>query len=287
MTRSVVALFCIPFVSAGIDYTGLHAILVTHNGYMLNPKEDQRHALMLGVQGMFTHKQDFINVLTEYSLVTNTVEEYDKIYESSFNFFKSLPANFDDVDSTDLSSYEGANILHDMNLPLSLVGQGPKPGYYHFIFDGGFTEHIYNAPQAFQNIINLLAPGGIFLSVTVNNNFSGHGFYQFSPEFFSRTFTSKHNMELLDIYLAERDSHPSHWVKIDQDYKYRSSYKFPIKSGSIEGEDIEAKEVYIIAIARKLSSSSIPLDSLLTDIPQQRSYEEEDWVNGGVHLTFE
>lgn len=281
------------FVSAGIDYTALHAILITHKRYLSHPKEGSRHAIMLGVQGMFTYKQAFIDVLTEHGLATPNPDVIDYIRASSYNLFKNLPAMYDDVDSMDLSPYEGANILHDMNLPLPFDGNGgdhqPKPGYYDFVFDGGFTEHIYNAPQAFQNIINLLVAGGIVLSVTVNNNFSGHGFYQFSPEFFSRTFTEKNGMELLDIYLVEKDSDFSEWVKVDQDYKYRSTYRFPVKSGKVEGEEVEAKEVYIVAIARKLPfsssvKSSATIDSILRDFPQQRSYEEEDWKKGSVHL---
>ena len=55
---------------------------------------------------------------------------------------------------------------------------------FDFILDGGTIEHIFNCPQVLDNIIYLLEIEGILCSITCNNNFSGHGFYQFSPDFF-------------------------------------------------------------------------------------------------------
>ena len=60
---------------------------------------------------------------------------------------------------------------------------------YQYIYDGGTIEHIFNIPQVIENIIDILDINGLFVSITCNNNFSGHGIYQFSPEFFLAVFS--------------------------------------------------------------------------------------------------
>ena len=57
--------------------------------------------------------------------------------------------NFQHVESIDNSVYENASIIHNMNI------QTPTNATkYNYIFDGGTIEHIFNIPQAFENIIN-------------------------------------------------------------------------------------------------------------------------------------
>ena len=106
-------------------------------------------------------------------------------------FFLSF--GFLNIDSIDNSSYENSSIIHNLNTPYNNTKK------YDYIYDGGTTEHIFNVPQVFENIINLLEIDGIFCSVTVNNNFSGHGFYQFSPELYLSMFTSNYGMEILIV----------------------------------------------------------------------------------------
>jgi SAM-dependent methyltransferase len=170
-------------------------------------------------------------------------------------------AGFSRVDSLDKSPFEGATIIHDMNKPIEVSNK------YDMIFDGGTIEHIFNIPQLFENIINLLEIGGIFCSVTVNNNFSGHGFYQFSPELFYRIFRAKYGMKLIKVYLAVINTPAEQWKEIDfiNDSKYRFDFKF---GGS--------EPVYIITYAEKISDIR---ENLISDPPQQFSYEEIDWKN--------
>jgi SAM-dependent methyltransferase len=88
------------------------------------------------------------------------------------------------VSSMDVSDYEGATILHDLNTPV--------PGHlwesFDTIFDGGTIEHVFNVPAALENVKRMLRPGGHFISVNGANNFLGHGLYQFSPELFRQVF---------------------------------------------------------------------------------------------------
>jgi hypothetical protein len=103
------------------------------------------------------------------------------------------------IDSIDISSYEGASILHDMNqpLPAELCGQ------YEVVLEAGSLEHIFNLPVALRNCMCLLKPGGsLFLSVPANNLF-GHGFYQFSPDLFFRVLSPPNGFQLNTMILAE------------------------------------------------------------------------------------
>ncbi len=85
---------------------------------------------------------------------------------------------FGATDYMDLSDYEGANVLHDLNQPV------PEHlhGAYDFILDGGTVEHIFNVPQALTNLDRMLSDMGRLLALNPANNWLGHGFYQFSPE---------------------------------------------------------------------------------------------------------
>ena len=98
--------------------------------------------------------------------------------------------------------------------------------------------------------------------MTINNNFSGHGFYQFSPEVFIQVFQKEYGMELLELFLAEVDSEPSTWINVKTSEYYRQSSTFN-----------STKSVYILTIARKLFDSNT---TVLNKTPQQNSYKI-DW----------
>ena len=161
------------------------------------------------------------------------------------------------VDSIDNSAFEPATIIHDMITPIPECFRK-----FDFIFDGGCIGHIFSAPQVLENIINMLEVGGIFLSVTSNNNQSGHGFYQFSPEYFMRAFAEKYGMKVEALYLAELDTDIPTWIDVNNlDVRNEASFN-------------NMKGVYIITIARKILLNR---SSLLTDAPQQKVYEEIEW----------
>src|SRR5215471_847343 len=64
------------------------------------------------------------------------------------------------LDAIDLSAYEQASILVDLNRPL------PEALHSRFtaVVDGSTLEHIFDVPQAFRNIASLLRVGGHFIS---------------------------------------------------------------------------------------------------------------------------
>lgn len=93
---------------------------------------------------------------------------------------------FSEINSLDASDYEGADIVHDLNMPI------PKHLEHSasFVYDGGTIEHVFDIATALSNLTRLLKPGGTALISTCANGQCGHGFYQFSPELFYRFFTA-------------------------------------------------------------------------------------------------
>lgn len=103
------------------------------------------------------------------------------------------------VDSLDVSNFEGASIVHDMNesLPDSYRNQ------FSIVIDGGSLEHVFNFPVALRNCMDAVAPGGHFIGITPSNNLMGHGFYQFSPELFFRVFTPGNGFRIEKVLIYE------------------------------------------------------------------------------------
>jgi len=156
----------------GIDIVSLEAILLAFT--LINKDKKDNKILTLGRQQFHRNTYIINSILYKYKY-------YELINKYNYNdycekFFFDI--GFSEIESIDYSNYENASIIHNMNYPITTNKK------YNFIYDGGTIEHIYNAPQVCENIIDLLEINGIFCSISCNNNFSGHGFYQYSPEFF-------------------------------------------------------------------------------------------------------
>jgi SAM-dependent methyltransferase len=120
--------------------------------------------------------------------------------ESLFRYFGSTTIN-----ALDASAFEGADIVHDLNLPVP----DHLRGVFDTIFDGGTIEHIFDVPAVFRNVRAMLAPGGLFLSINAANNQLGHGLYQFSPELMWRAFSPENGYSIEAMYLAPMGVTPS------------------------------------------------------------------------------
>jgi hypothetical protein len=86
---------------------------------------------------------------------------------------------FSCVDAADVSDYEGANVILDLNEP-------PKSGtpQYDFVLDSGTIEHVFHIPNYFRNLHSLCKVGGYILVLTQSSGWMGHGFYLTCPTLF-------------------------------------------------------------------------------------------------------
>jgi|ERR1043166_4035433 SAM-dependent methyltransferase len=122
-------------------------------------------------------------------------------------FFRAIGAR--EVVSLDISDYQGATLLHDMNLPIP----DTMRNQFDLLFDGGSLEHIFNFPTAIKNCMEMVRPGGSIIIHTVANNSFGHGFYQFSAELFYRIF-SEENGYTVDNLIVHMVGPYGRWYQV-------------------------------------------------------------------------
>ncbi|MEA5526326.1 class I SAM-dependent methyltransferase [Nodularia spumigena] len=103
------------------------------------------------------------------------------------------------LSSTDVSSYQGSEIICDLNKDISDSWYNS----YDIIFDGGTLEHLSNFPQSLKNIFNILVDNGIYYFEVPCNNWIDHGFFQFSPTFFEDLCIDNSNLNLLELFIND------------------------------------------------------------------------------------
>jgi hypothetical protein len=122
--------------------------------------------------------------------------ELGELPQYSDELFKAMGATR--VDAMDASDFEGATILQDLNEPLA-----PRlHGQFDAVVDSGTLEHVFNVPGAFKNAMDALKVGGHFFAGLPANNWCGHGFYQFSAEFFYRVFSEENGFQMRKLFVA-------------------------------------------------------------------------------------
>lgn len=134
--------------------------------------------LMLGRQGFAIQRQlarRYETVLRENGLEGR---RFDYVQDDGFAETLMRKLGFGDMESMDYSDYEGATIVHDLNQPVAEA----LHGQFSMIVDGGTIEHVFDVPQALENVFLMLKPGGHFVSANGMNGWISHGIYQFNPE---------------------------------------------------------------------------------------------------------
>jgi hypothetical protein len=98
---------------------------------------------------------------------------------SDETFFHLL--GFERVESCDVSDWEDADHLLDLNRPVP----DELKARYDAVLDPGSILQIFHQPQLFKNLHDFLKPGGRVIHAAVpSNNHVDLGFYMFSPTFF-------------------------------------------------------------------------------------------------------
>ena len=173
------------------------------------------------------------------------------VYADRF-FVESLGA--ERVTALDASDYQDAGLVHDLNKPIP----DEMEGRFDTLYDGGSLEHIFNVPVAVANYMRLIKPGGrLFLCIPANNQF-GHGFYQFSSEFFYRVFDDANGFATRRVVIVERPP---------RQFGHGRRYAAP-DPAEIGGRTVfvNAKPVLIMAEAEKLRAqpifASFPVQSI-------------------------
>ena len=101
------------------------------------------------------------------------------------SFFRLLGC--EQVESADISDWEGADHIFDLNLPVP----AELRGRFDTVFEAGTLQHVFDLPQVFANLHALLREGGrIIHGMAPSTNHVDHGFYMFSPTLFHDFYTA-------------------------------------------------------------------------------------------------
>lgn len=155
------------------------------------------------------------------------------------------------IDSLDASDYEGATIVHDLNRPVPATLRRS----YSVVLDSGSLEHVFNFPRAIAECLECVKPGGHFLAVTPTNNWSGHGFYQFSPELYFRVLSEQNGFRIRCM-LWRSNTPPGRWYRVPDPATVQRR---------IERQGASPALLYIAAQRTKLCE-------ILREPPQQSDY---------------
>jgi hypothetical protein len=164
-------------------------------------------------------------------------------------FFRLLGAH--EPKSLDGSGHEGATYVQDLNAPADPA----RARQFSAVFDGGTLEHVFNVPNALKVCLEMVRLNGHYLILTVANNFMGHGFWQFSPDFFFRVLSSENGYELITVLLHEVVPNGPWYAVRDPNELFRRV------------ELINKTPTYIMALAKRMSYQPI-----LAHAPLQSDY---------------
>lgn len=195
----------------------------------------------IGRQGVHMDPRQVIKILNVEFALALPEDQILAAYSSGFadDLLKLLGAQ--SVESFDYSDYEGANHLHDFNTPI----HNEHKGKYSFLIDGGTLEHVFQFPTALKNCMEMLAVGGVYFGNSPANNEMGHGFYQFSPELYFRSFSKENGFRIEELFLYEgRES--KFWYRLTDPNIARRRV-----------EKIGTKSAYILVKATRVSNADI------------------------------
>jgi hypothetical protein len=111
------------------------------------------------------------------------------------------------------------------NFAQSKYADLPVPENLHskfdLILDSGSLEHVYNCQQAIFNYMKMCKIGGSLVLVLPTNNQMGHGFYQFSPEFFYRTLSEGHGFKVAEMLMRTGNGFGK-WFRLEDPKVFRA-----------------------------------------------------------------
>jgi hypothetical protein len=114
-----------------------------------------------------------------------------------------------EVLALDISDYEGAEVVHDLNLPLPRKYRGR----FDFIFDGSSLDNIFNVTQALFNMSEMLRPGGRMMLYNTSNSHPS-AYLQFSPDWIWDYFAANGYADC-KVYIHEFPSLGEEWEKVE------------------------------------------------------------------------
>jgi hypothetical protein len=231
---------------------------------------NRRGVLTLGVPTLNFSYKDYKKQLDK---APGTVEEHGHMvgeFHDHKEFFKNI--GIETVSSLDISAYEGADIVGDLNDPKLAQKIG---GRYDLIYDSGTIEHIFDISTALRTINDLIEIDGAIVHTSPANGFMDHGFWQISPDLLNSFYRSA-GFEILTMSLLVLGDW-IHAVPVNENYYRTKGRGFIAK---------ELGEALLIFAARK--TRDVPNVQLqLQDYYAQMHKGEERTDRTGFFIPFD
>jgi hypothetical protein len=230
----------------GLDYRTVRFL-----GNAIFSPHHPKSCVCLGRPHYFGVNKETVRLCQEFNLKI-TPELLEGTYRQRFADAVLKAFGLTKLDHMDVFPGEGATIIHDLNHPIpdNLRNQ------FEVVLDNGTLEHVFNVPQALENFAGLCSVGGHVAMIAPANNYCGHGFFQFSPELFFRTFSDSNGFTDAQVTLLEYGIRGRNIPVVD-----------PAKKAS-RLEFVNSTQVVLVGTARKVRDKQ----PFWTEWPQQSDY---------------
>lgn len=181
-----------------------------------------------------------------------------------------------ELHALDVSDYEGADIVHDLNEPVP----AELERRFDLVLDGGSLEHVFDVATALRNYMRMVRVGGRLVVATMADGHCGHGFYQLSPELFFRALSERSGYRVERLHLAGEDldfSRPIAGVNVVHDTS--NGGRWEVADPEVVHERVQLRGrggVVLLVEARRVADVEP-----LAEPPQQSDYEPL-WTRPGA-----
>jgi hypothetical protein len=219
--------------------------------------------IMLGRQHFGVPAELVCDFMARQGFPTAGIKEAIKSDVFSEPFFKAIGATH--VDSLDNAEFEGANHIHDLNLPIPADWKEK----FDVVYDGGTMEHVFNFPVALRSAMEMLKQDGrLFINTQVNNT-AGHGFYQFSPELFFGALSAENGFEV-ERLVVYRTGPYGRWYEVSDSNKIRE--RVELISFTPICALVQAKRVKVMPVFEKW-----PQQAIYEDMWETKEDKKSHW----------
>lgn len=249
-----------------LSYCGIDDLL--HEAF--NNAFRDKSVLMLGKQILYHSRQELytyarrIGAPMDYSLLRD-----DGVSGNCdcYSFFYALGCR--EVHAMDISPYEGADIIFDLNsteIPDVLIE------HFDYIIDGGTTEHLFNFTQGLYNVAKMLKVGGKVFHYIPATGSVNHGYYSLSPQVLEDFYTNNgFRVDKLDI-IMKKDGYISIPTKLEDCVVTAPDYRF------YNLRDVEGMPNYV-GLLRGVAVKKEPTGKIMI-LPKQNHWY--GWINGQI-----
>lgn len=206
----------------GINRQVLHALL-SENAY-----DPIRGSVLLIGRSTVTIRESTITAIAKkfdrptprwVTSAKATKHSSDIFFIDDIDLFRWLSPEIETIDVLDVSEYEGANVIHDLNTP---VGSSLE-GKYDFIYDSSVLDNIFSPATGITNIYRMMSRGGRYLGLNVSSFFPG-AFAALPPEWFYAFFSVNECSDLKVYLTVQREAGLDRFEYLTDLYRYKPTF---------------------------------------------------------------